>query len=237
MARLLFYADGDVGLTGELFEPETPNNRAILVVHEADGIGGNVRRRCALLADLGYVALAADLHGAGAPLKGAAMQRAVQAFRDDPARLRRRTAAGLAALSEATGLPPSSLAAIGYCFGGTAVLELARDGAAIAGVASFHGLLTTKAPAGADAIRTKVAAFTGALDPLVPPADVAAFQAEMGAARADWQLTVYGNAWHSFSNIGVIGSDDPRMRYDAVADRLSWDAALAFLDTAFAGMQ
>ena len=231
-ARLVGYRDGEVSLVGELYRPATPNGAGVLVVHEADGIGGNVRRRCALLAELGYVAFAADLHGAGAPLEGEAMQRAVQGFLAEPQRLRERTAAGLDALRAEGGLPAGRTAAIGYCFGGTAVLELARSGSDVTAVASFHGLLTTRAPAHPGAIRAKIAAFTGALDPLVPAADVAAFQTEMAAAGADWQLSVYGNAWHSFTNKGVEGSPDTRMRYDPVADRLSWGAALAFLDEA-----
>lgn len=231
----LAYADRETALTGVLFRPAgAGNGRAILVVHEADGIGGNVRRRAAALADVGYVALAADLHGAGAPLAGAEMQAAVERFRADPDRLRRRTAAGLDALSEAAAVGPSAIAAIGYCFGGLAVLELARSGADLCAVASFHGLLTTAAPAHPGAVRARIAAFTGARDPLVPPADVAAFQAEMTAADADWQLHVYGRAWHSFTNPAVDGLNDPRMRYDARADAASWAALTTFLDASFA---
>jgi dienelactone hydrolase len=226
---LIDYRDGNAPLVGELYEPRSGNGAAVLVVHEADGIGGNVRRRCARLAEQGYVALAADLHGAGRPLEGDEMANAVQAFLAEPRRLRERTAAGLDTLMRLAGCGLSRSAAIGYCFGGTAVLELARGGSALAAVASFHGLLSTRLPAAAGSIRAKIAAFTGAKDPLVPPEDVTAFQAEMTAADADWQLSVYGQAWHSFTNVGVEGSPDTRMRYDPAADRLSWQAALAFL--------
>lgn len=230
----LEYSEDDATLLGELYRPDAPNGRAILVVHEADGIGGNVRRRCALLAEMGYVALAADLHGGGRVLDGDDMHNAVQGFLAAPARFRRRTTAGLDALAAETGLTPDRIAAIGYCFGGTAVLELARGGAELAAVASFHGLLTTRLPASPGAVRTRIAAFTGAMDPLVPAEDVAAFQAEMAAAGADWQLSIYGKAWHSFTNIGVQGSSDARMRYDPAADRLSWQSAIAFLEESFA---
>lgn len=232
--RKLEYGENGVALSGELYRPDAPNGRAILVVHEADGIGGNVRRRCALLAGMGYVALAADLHGGGRVLDGEDMHEAVQGFLAEPTRLRHRTGAGLDALAAETGFAPDRIAAIGYCFGGTAVLELARGGAALAAVASFHGLLTTRLPASPGAMRARVAAFTGAKDPLVPAEDVAAFQAEMTAAGADWQLSIYGQAWHSFTNIGVQGSSDARMRYDPVADRLSWQSAVAFLGESFA---
>jgi dienelactone hydrolase len=226
------YRDGPDELIGELYRPAGREGRGVLVVHEADGIGGNVRRRCAQLANLGYVALAADLHGGGRVLEGDEMRAAVEAFRADPECFRRRVRAGLDALASVPGVDPERLVAIGYCFGGLAVLELARSGAPVRAVASFHGLLTTKAPAEPGAIRAKVAAYTGAKDPLVPPEDIAAFQAEMMAADADWQLTVYGQAWHSFTNIGVKDSPDPRMGYDPDADRQSWVAALMFLDNA-----
>jgi dienelactone hydrolase len=226
------YRDGDVALVGELYRPATANGAAILVVHEADGIGGNVRRRCAMLAELGYVAFAADLHGAGGPLEGDAMTQAVQGFLAEPERLRRRTAAALDTLMAHAGTEAHRTAAIGYCFGGTAVLELARSGRTMAAVGSFHGLLTTCQPAARGSIRAKIAAFTGGRDPLVPPEDVAAFQAEMAAADADWQLSLYGRAWHSFTNVGVQDSPDPRMRYDPEADRQSWATALGFLEQA-----
>jgi dienelactone hydrolase len=227
------YADGDFRLTGELHRPaDLGDGRGVLVVHEADGIGGNVRRRCAMLAQLGYVALAADLYGVGKPLEGDEMRTAMDGLRADSERFRRRIGAGVDAL--ATVADPERLVAIGYCFGGLAVLELARSGAQVRAVASFHGLLTTKAPAGPGAIRAKVAAYTGAKDPLVPPEDIAAFHAEMMTADADWQLAVYGQALHSFTNIGVKDSPDPRMDYDPEADAASWADALRFLEMALA---
>ncbi|SFR78704.1 dienelactone hydrolase family protein [Sphingomonas jatrophae] len=229
------YSDGDLPLIGERWEPVGPaNGRAMLVAHEADGIGGNVRRHAALLAEQGYAVFAADLHGHGRVLAGDDMMAAVQRFRADPALFRRRVRAGLDAMLAETGLPPARAAAMGYCFGGSAVLELARSGAELAAVASFHGLLTTAAPAQAGEVHTKILACTGALDPLVPPEDVTAFQQEMMAAGADWQLIVYGRALHSFTNVDVEQLGDPRMAYDAAAEAQSWSALLGFLDTAFA---
>ncbi|MBW8910525.1 MAG: dienelactone hydrolase family protein [Sphingomonas sp.] len=229
------YRDGDIELLGELHRPAGEvNGRAVLVVHEADGIGGNVRRRCAMLSELGYIAAAADLHGGGRVLDGPEIAPAMARFRADPALLRRRVRAGFDALAEASMLSSDRIAAIGYCFGGLAVLELARSGAPLSAVASFHGLLTTSVPAAAGAIAARVLACTGALDPLVPPEDVAAFQAEMTAAVADWQLIVYGRALHSFTNEAVDGMGDPRMAYDPLADRQSWAALRGFLDDSFA---
>ncbi|MDO6415827.1 dienelactone hydrolase family protein [Sphingomonas sp. BIUV-7] len=225
------YRHDDLALRGELYEPVgTPNGRAVLVVHEADGIGQNVRSRCELLASLGYVAAAADMHGGGQVLAAEDIPAALDRFRSDPALVRGRVGAALEALFETTGFRPSAVAAIGYCFGGFAVLELARDGAAVAAIVSFHGILTSAAPAAAGSVRAPILAATGALDPLVPPRDVAAFEEEMRAADADWHLLTHGRAYHSFTNIGVDGLDDPRMRYDPVADAMSWAAATAFLE-------
>ena len=132
-------------------------------------------------------------------------------------------------------MPPAQVAAIGYCFGGWAVLELARDGADLAAVASFHGLLTTRASAPPGGISARIFASTGAFDPLVPPTDVATFQAEMTKAGADWHLMVHGHALHSFTNVDVDRLGDPRMAYDAAADRQSWSALMAFLEEGWRG--
>lgn len=230
------YQDGSLELRGELYRPIAPaNGRAVLVVHEADGIGGNVRSHCARLARLGYLAAAADMHGGGRVLEGAAMMEAVGAFRADPALFRKRVRAGFDALCHGEGIAPEHIAAIGFCFGGTAVLELARSGAPVAAVASFHGLLTTAAPAAASTISARILVATGALDPLVPAEDVAAFQQEMGVAGADWHLLVHGRALHSFTNPAVDGLGDPRMGYDPAAAHLSWTALTTFLSDTFDG--
>lgn len=228
---LLRYFDGDLELHGEVYRPAGPSNgRAMLVVHEADGIGGNVRRHCAMLADLGYTVLAADMHGSGRVLEGEDMMAALERFRADPDYLRARVRAGLDALLDLGVAGPEQTAAIGYCFGGFSVLELARSGAPVRAVASFHGLLTTNRPANAEQAMPAIAVYTGALDPLVPPDDVAGFQGEMMAARADWQMSIHGRALHSFTNKDVAALGDPRMAYDQQAHSQSWDALLNFLD-------
>lgn len=205
----------------------------MLVVHEADGIGQNVRRRCGMLAGLGYVAAAADMHGGGRVLASDEVPAALARFRTDTALIRGRIGAALRALSARKGLPASSIAVIGYCFGGYAALELARSGEEPAAIVSFHGILTSPAPAGAGDIRTSILVATGALDPLVPPQDVRTFEAEMREAGADWHLLSHGRALHSFTNAGVGALDDPRMAYDPKADAVSWAAALAFLEATF----
>ncbi|ODP38704.1 dienelactone hydrolase family protein [Sphingomonas turrisvirgatae] len=229
------YRDGELELRGERYAPTArPNGAAVIVVHEADGIGGNVRRHCARLAELGYLALAADMHGGGRVLSGEAMTSALDTFRADPPLLRRRVGAALDALSRDEGIAPERIAAIGFCFGGFAVLELARSGAALAAVASFHGLLTTRAPATPGAVQARVLAATGARDPLVPPEDVDAFRDEMTRAEADWHLLVHGRALHSYTNETVGELGDPRMGYDRLAHHLSWTALTGFLAETFA---
>lgn len=226
------YSDGDLELRGILERPIAPNGRAVLVVHEAPGLGNNARRRTAMLAELGYVALAADLYGGGRTFRESEAVAEMDALRCDPAAFRQRVRAGLDALTALSGVPPRRCAAIGYCFGGMAVLELARSGAELAAVVSFHGLLRSSQPAVKGEVGARILACTGALDPLVPLEDVTAFQQEMAAAKADWQLIVYGRALHSFTNPNVAGGYDPRMDYDPSADRQSWAAALRFLEEA-----
>lgn len=234
MPETLIYHDGGLALHGRLFAPAGPaNGRAMLVVHEADGIGGNVLRHCAMLAERGYVALAADLHGGGRVLEDDEIMPAIVAFRSDPPAFRRRVRAAFDALAGVEGVDPERIAAIGYCFGGMAVLELARSGAPAVAVGSFHGLLDTAAPAVPGAVRARILACTGAKDPLVPLPQITTFQEEMDAAGADWQLIVYGRALHSFTNLDVDARGDPRMAYDASADRQSWAALMTFLDESF----
>jgi dienelactone hydrolase len=232
MGDTFCYMDGSLECRGILERPAKPNGRAVLVVHEAPGLGDNARRRTRMLAELGYVALAADLYGGGRTFDRTG---AMDELRADTAVFRRRVRAGLDGLLGVDGVDPARSAAIGYCFGGMAVLELARSGAPVAAVVSFHGLLRSAEPARAGEVSARVLACTGAKDPLVPLEDVDAFAREMDAAGADWQLIVYGRALHSFTNRNVAGGADPRMDYDPSADRQSWAAALLFLDEALGG--
>ena len=230
MGDFVTYSDAGIELRGIVERPDQPNGAGVLVVHEAPGLGDNARRRTRMLAELGYVALAADLYGGGRVYSGDAAVEKMDALRSDPAAFRARVRAGYNMLAAMDGVDPLRVAAVGYCFGGMAVLELARSGAPAAAVVSFHGLLTTGLPAQPAEVSARVLACTGALDPLVPLEDVTAFQEEMTHARADWQLIVYGDCYHSFTNPNVQGMGDPRMKYSATADRQSWAAALLFLE-------
>jgi len=155
------------------------------------------------------------------------------ALRDDQARLVRRGEAGLTALS---GCPEAAapMAAVGFCFGGMAVLALARSGTGLAGVVSIHGSLATSAPARPGVVTARVLACHGAADPHVPPADVATFAKEMNRAGADWQLVMYGRAQHGFTHRHAAPGATPGVGYDRLADERSFAAARAFLAEALA---
>jgi dienelactone hydrolase len=197
------YRDGDAVLKGYLavddsFKAPRPG---VLVVPEWWGLGPYAERRADQLAAMGYVALAADIYGNGTYTRdGQEAAKLSGRFKDDPKLLRSRVTAALEALKKQKGVDPSRIAAIGYCFGGTTVLELARSGAPIAGVVSFHGGLRTSEPARRGEILCKVLVCTGADDPHVPAEDVTSFEEEMRKSGADWQVVAYGGAVHGFTN-------------------------------------
>jgi dienelactone hydrolase len=147
--------------------------------------------------------------------------------------MRARARAGLEVLLKQPQVDPQRVAAIGYCFGGTTVLELARDGTDIAGVVSFHGGLSTPTPDDAKNIKAKVLALHGADDPFVKPEEVAAFEEEMRKGGVDWELVKYGDAVHSFTN-PQAGTDKSRgAAYNEKADRRSWEAMKTFFNEIF----
>src|SRR5208283_1279988 len=172
----------------------------VLVMPEAFGLGEHARKRAERLAELGYVAFAGDPYGNGVEVSSLpeAMKLATPLF-IDPAKLRGRGRAALDYLASVPQTDASRLASIGYCMGGTFSLELARDGAPLKGIVSFHGGLQTQRPA-AEGIKAKILVCTGADDPFVPPAQVNAFAEEMTKAKADWQIISYGGTVHSFTN-------------------------------------
>ena len=229
------YADGDVALEGVLACPGKPGRYpGVVVVHEWMGVGPYVAHRAKQLAQSGYVALAADVYGrANRPKNKEEAGQIAQSFRNDPQLIRRRMLAAVHTLQD-HGACSGSVAAIGYCFGGTCVLELARSGAHLAGVVNLHGRLETLAPAAPGGVHTPIMVLLGADDPLIPQEHVQGFVQEMRWADCDWQLTLYGNTVHSFTNPEVGKDATTGFAYNAVADRRSWAAQMAFLDECFA---
>ncbi len=226
------YRHGEAALEGYLAynRNQAGKRPGVVVVHEWRGHNPYVRRRAEELAKLGYVAFAIDMYGKGVYAKDHAEAGKMSGvFRDDRALMRGRAKAGLDLLLKHELCDPKRVAAMGYCFGGTTALELARAGADLAGAASFHGNLSTPTPADAKNIKGKVIIFHGADDPFIPKAQVEAFHEEMKGAGVDWQLVAFGGAVHSFT-VKEAGND-PRqgMAYHEAADRRSWEMLKHFL--------
>ena len=229
------YRHGAVVLEGYIAYDDSGKGKrpGVLVVHEWMGHNPYVRMRAEKLAREGYVAFALDMYGKGVRAKDSKEAAALAGiYKGDRKLMRARAAAGLEVLARHPKVDPSRLAAIGYCFGGTTVLELARGGADLRGVVSFHGGLDTPSAEDARNIRGKVLVLHGADDPYVKPAEVAAFQEEMRKAGVDWQFVAYGGAVHSFTNPGAGSDNSKGAAYNEKADRRSWEAMEDFLEEA-----
>jgi dienelactone hydrolase len=230
------YKHGDVVLEGYLAYDDAFSGKrpGVLVVHEWTGHNPYVRKRAEQLAQLGYVAFALDMYGKGVHAKDTKEAAALaDIYKKDRKLMRARAEAGLDVLRKHAQVDPKRLAAIGYCFGGTTVLEMARGGSDLAGVVSFHGGLSTPNSDDAKQIKGRVLVLHGADDPFVPAAEVTAFEEEMRKAGVDWQLVKYGDAVHSFTN-PEAGKDKSRgAAYQAKADQRSWEAMKAFFAEIF----
>jgi dienelactone hydrolase len=230
------YKDGDKVLEGYLaYDDATKDKRpGVLIVHEWTGHNPYVRTRAEQLAKLGYVAFALDMYGKGVqakdPKEAAEMS---SVYKNDRKLMRSRATAGLDVLRKQPLVDTKRVAAIGYCFGGTTVLELARAGTDISGIVSFHGDLATPHPEDAKNIKCKVLVLHGADDPFVKPEVVTAFEEEMKKAGIDWQLVQYGGAVHSFTNPGAGKDNSKGAAYNEKADHRSWQAMKDFFDEIF----
>ena len=235
--KVVTYEQGGVTLEGfHVYDDAVSGKRpAVLVIHQWTGISDHEKSRSRMLAELGYNVLAADIYGQGIRPEVPAAGKEAGKYKSDRALFRKRLLAGLAFLKADERSDESKVAAIGFCFGGTGVLELARAGTPIAGVVSFHGGLDAQQDMTAEAgkIPAKVLVLHGAVDPYVPAGQVTAFQKEMTAAKADWQMTFYGGAVHGFTQKSA--GDDPAKgaAYDEAADRRSWVAMQDFFAEIF----
>lgn len=224
---------GELAWNDEWTEPRP----CVVVVHDAmKSTQGFEEERAVTLAGLGYAGFALDVYGAG--ITGADTEdsyRLMKPFQDDRHFLQARLLRGLRAAADLPEVDATRMAAIGYCFGGMCVLDLARMNAPLLGVGSFHGLLTpppwTSGPP-AEAIRPKVLAMHGWDDPYVLPATLEPFAREMSERDADWQLLAFGNTVHSFTNI-KYDMPDEGVAYNANADRRSWATLTRFLEELF----
>lgn len=230
------YRDGDTVLEGYLVYDDMLGGKrpAVLIVHEWTGLGDYVKHRAEQIAELGYVAFVVDIYGKGVrPENRSDAAKQAGIYRSDRQLMRRRAIAGLEQVKKYPFVDPDRIAAIGYCFGGGVVLELARSGADIKGVVSFHGNLDTPNPDNAKNIKAKVLVLHGADDPHVSPEQIDAFWKEMRNANVDWQMIFYGNAVHSFTN--PDSGDDPSRgaAYNKKADMRSWKAMEIFFKEIF----
>ncbi len=229
------YKQGDNTLEGYLAYDDSLSGKrpGVLIVHQWLGLTDYEKHRAEQLAQLGYVAFCADIYGKGIRPKDTSEAGALAGkYKSDRTLLRARVNAGLDALEKNELVDSKRVAAIGYCFGGTTVIELARSGANIAGIVSFHGGLDSPTPADGKNVKCKVLICHGADDPFEKPADLAAFEDEMRQANVDWTLIKFGGAVHSFTQ-PMAGNDNSKgAAYNERADRRSWAAMKMF----FAGI-
>jgi len=236
VTKTVEYRQGDTVLQGYLaYDDAVKGQRpGVLVVHEWTGLGKYVRNRAAQLANLGYVAFAADIYGKGVrPNSREEAGREAGKYLSDRKLLRKRAIAGLEELLKQPRVDPTRVAAIGYCFGGTTVLELARSGAKLNGVVSFHGGLSSENPSDGKNIKAKILVLHGADDPNVPQRQVVAFQEEMRSGGMDWYMVSYGGAVHSFTNPDAGNDPSKGNAYNERADRRSWVAMKSFFAEIF----
>ena len=236
-AQAVPYKDGPTSLEGYLAYPADASGPRplVLVVHEWWGLNDYAKGRARQLAELGYVAFAVDMYGKGVLAKDPATAgKLAGQFKSDRPAMRRRIIAALDAVKNDPHVDNKRVAAIGYCFGGTVVLELARSGADIRGVVSFHGGLDTPSPADGRNIKAKVLVCTGADDKAVPTSQIAALEDEMQPTNVDYEINIYGGAVHAFTNPAYAGADPAKnVAYNAAADHRSWQAMRNFLDEIF----
>jgi len=237
VTKTVEYKQGDTVLEGFLaYESGGPARKpGVLVVHDWLGVSADTRKRAEQLAKMGYVAFAADIYGKGVrPANGKEAGPLAGKYKADRKLLRARVMAGFDELARQPNVDQDRIAAIGYCFGGTTVIELARAGAKVVGVVSFHGGLDSPTPADGKNIKGKVLALHGADDPFVSAADLAAFEQEMRTSGVDWVLVKYGGAVHSFTIVGAGNDNSKGAAYNATADRRSWRAMEDFFAEVFA---
>lgn len=231
------YASGGTALQGLVAWDDAGAGKrpGVLVIHEWWGHNQHARNQAVRLAEAGYVAFALDMFGKGKVTTHPADARSfVAEATSDPARLRARFDDALALLRKNPHVDPDRIAVVGYCFGGTVALNMARAGADVDAVIALHAGLKLTVPAEKGKIRARILVLTGGSDPMVPPEQVRAFEQEMAAAGARVEVVTYPEAKHGFTNPDADKAGVPSLGYDADADRKSWQALLGLLREVFA---
>lgn len=224
------YYEGETKLIGyytfdDAFSGKRP---AVLVAHDWSGCNDFSRKKAEKLAELGYVGFSIDMYGDGKIGDTKEEKTAlIQPLLDDRALLARRINSAVEKVKTLDFVDSSRIGAIGFCFGGLCVLDLARSGANVSGVVSFHGLLFPPQHSLFSSIKAKILALHGHDDPMVPVEQVNAFETEMTNAHVDWQLHIYGQTMHAFTN-PIANDPDFGTVYNSIADSRSWIAMKNF---------
>ena len=236
MMKTIEYKKGADMFEGALAYPKNANGPVpgILMIHNWMGVSEETKSQAKRMAELGYAVFAADIYGKGIrPTTPDAAGKLAGTYKADRKLYRERLALGLETLRAQEGVDKNKIIAVGYCFGGTGVIELARSGADIKGVASFHGGLDSPTPDDGKNIKARVLALHGADDPYVKPEDLAAFEKEMRDHHIDWQLVKFGGAVHSFTDKGAGNDNSKGAAYNAAADHRSFEAFKTFARETF----
>jgi dienelactone hydrolase len=236
LRKIIFDHDGAT-LEGQLALPPGPGpHPAVMVMHNAFGLGPHMKEVASRLAEQGYAALATDMYGGGLLHKDSeSTAKSFMPLVQTPGLLRRRIVAWYELMKSLPEVDAARTGAIGYCFGGQCVLELARSGADAKAVVSYHGLLTTAQRAEPGDVKAYVAVYTGARDPYAPHNDIQALREEMSAAGALWQITEFGETYHAFTDPEADKQPVPGLAYNPLADKISWAGTLALLDSLVKG--
>lgn len=233
--KTIAYKEGSTNLEGYLVYDDAIKaaRPGVLVVHNWMGLTDETKEKADAVAQLGYVAFAADIYGKGVRPKTVeeAAGLAGKYRNGDRTLLRKRADAGLKTLAKQSGVEATRLAVIGYCFGGTTAIELGRFGADVRTIVSFHGGLDSPTPDDGKKIKGKILALAGADDPFQKPEDLAAFQQELRSNKVDWQLVLYGGAVHSFTEKAAGNDNSKGAAYNELADQRSWQALQDFFKT------
>lgn len=236
MEKKIEYSDGDTVLEGFLAEPKNvkKGTPVVVIAHDWMGTGKYGETRARMLAELGYIAFAADIYGKSVKVKNAdEAAKLSETYKKDRAKMRSRIAAAVATAAKLPNADATRVVVMGYCFGGAVAIEAARAHLPILGAVSFHGALVTPDVKETKDVTAKVLAFHGAEDPYVPAEEVKAFQDEMRSAKADWQFVIYSGAVHSFTNPNVPFTVGSGQGYHESADKRSWIGFLDFLKEVF----
>ena len=217
------------------YDDSLPGKRpGVILIHDWRGVTDTARGNTDKLAQLGYIAFAADIYGKEVrPTSVAEYGKEASLYKGDRQLFRERARAAYEALLKQPLLDPTRIAAIGYCFGGTGVIEMARDGLDLQGVVSFHGGLDGQPLSPGAKIKAKVLALCGADDPMVKPAEMTAFEQQLKDNGVDYEIVSYGHTVHAFTDPGADALNIPGVKYNAAADKRSWQAMQDFFAEIF----